>query len=283
MADYGIKVSQVGKNVDTAADFELLMSSSFPLLKIHDVVSGSVSVNAESQEYTHNLGYPPFFWVYSKDASYVSTSGVGEYESYGFLSNGTGGGSMACDENEIRFFSDGGGSGTVDYFMVIFRLNLEDAIEKSTINLTGTSDQPIGHDFGIKVSKDGKSANSDDLRDFVIHSGTRSPLVHAVYPETYTFSNGETYNYVLDHDLGYVPLGYALLRQDDGPSGGRVDVGYFQHYGGLAGGGAPHLFQSSTQSTLQVTNFNGDGVSYTASIIALKDPFDKEQTVVSYP
>lgn len=62
--DWGIKVSQAGYDVKTAADNKLIMSSAFNTFKIH--MSGTVSITTSgaaprtaSASVTHNLGYSP--------------------------------------------------------------------------------------------------------------------------------------------------------------------------------------------------------------------------------
>lgn len=69
--DYGIKVSQEGFDVNTAADDELVMSSGFNMFKILSSGTTSVTVtdplNAETTHTTtiaHNLGYSPAFLAY---------------------------------------------------------------------------------------------------------------------------------------------------------------------------------------------------------------------------
>lgn len=70
MSNIGIKISQPGFDVKTAADNELVIKSSYPALKIHSVGSGTESITyADGGEYitlaTHNLGYRPFFAVWA--------------------------------------------------------------------------------------------------------------------------------------------------------------------------------------------------------------------------
>jgi hypothetical protein len=62
--DWGIKVSQAGYDVKTAADNKLIMSSAFNTFKVH--MTGTVSLTTSggsprsaSTTITHNLGYSP--------------------------------------------------------------------------------------------------------------------------------------------------------------------------------------------------------------------------------
>lgn len=72
--DYGIKVAKPGVNVADAEVYELLYSSSFPVLKFDDLKVGSFTMNlaainctdspntqSTSTSIAHGLGYPPMF------------------------------------------------------------------------------------------------------------------------------------------------------------------------------------------------------------------------------
>ena len=65
MEDYGIKISELGYDVETADDMNLLLKSDFRLLKV--ALSGSINLVDEWTEIAHNLGYVPQFLVYIKD------------------------------------------------------------------------------------------------------------------------------------------------------------------------------------------------------------------------
>ncbi len=62
MADWGMKVSPDGIGVGTCADKDLVMSSSFNMLK-------TAIVGTTNGTIAHGLGYPPFFFTTSKDFS----------------------------------------------------------------------------------------------------------------------------------------------------------------------------------------------------------------------
>lgn len=76
--DFGIKVSQDGKDVKTATDDELVMSSAFNMFKV--VASGTTSLDANATAgnpivttVNHNLGYTPAvlcYLYYVNDNSY---------------------------------------------------------------------------------------------------------------------------------------------------------------------------------------------------------------------
>lgn len=62
MADYGIKISEEGYDVKTCDDVNLILKSSFTLLKV--VFSGTIDLSTGSNTVTHGLGYIPQFLVF---------------------------------------------------------------------------------------------------------------------------------------------------------------------------------------------------------------------------
>src|SRR3990167_8355684 len=83
MTDYGIKISQPGKDVFTANPEELVFSSKYKTLKISSRGSGTLTDSARTATIPHGLGYVPFFLVHSQiDPSVGTTSLVGNSEDY---------------------------------------------------------------------------------------------------------------------------------------------------------------------------------------------------------
>lgn len=269
MADYGIKVSQVGRSVEDAADYELSLSSSFPLLKIEE--EGRTTVTSSDKViYNHDLGYPPFYLI----INIGNTSS--EYSSY---SNATGLGYVGVNNNQLKFFYNGFGSGSADIYYYIFRLPLNSDFESSSVETQKTSLGTIDTDYGIKVSKPGKSINSTDLRDFTLHSGTRSPIVDTVGFNSFNTPGDEALLYILIHNLGYLPLGYSFIMSDDNDI--FVPAGWWSSVGGEAGAGAPKFRLGNTSHEMEYFVFSGDGGTYNFSIIVLKDPFDLSDNTIN--
>jgi len=97
-------------------------------------------------------------------------------------------------------------SGTITGRYYIFGIDLETDFTAPILSSGTDTDTPTGStNFGIKVTKPGKDVSSTDLRDFVIHSGTRSPLVHLVKNGDYTVWDSTGYISVF-HGLGYAPF-----------------------------------------------------------------------------
>ncbi len=68
MANYGMKVSQAGYDVLTAADRYLILKTDLTMLKV--AFSGSTTVNGNTTgSVTHNLGYRPQFLVFLESTS----------------------------------------------------------------------------------------------------------------------------------------------------------------------------------------------------------------------
>lgn len=75
MSDYGIKISEAGYDVKTCDDVNLILKSSFTLLKVFS--AGTASLSGGTGSVYHGLGYKPQFLVYGLvDAStdYVLSS-----------------------------------------------------------------------------------------------------------------------------------------------------------------------------------------------------------------
>lgn len=164
MADYGAKGSTQGFNVKDVADQLLSFSSSFPTPGI--VATQSFSSNGTL---THNLGYYPFImsWFTTTEVSPHRTTMTDAFNS-GIGVNTI---SVAVDPGMTRR-------------MYVTNIDLEQNFTASTTgsNETAGTDQ----DFYIKVSKDGKDVNSTDLRDLVVDTTTRAPMIHRVASGTMT-------------------------------------------------------------------------------------------------
>lgn len=158
---YGIKVSQLGYDVQTAADQNLLFSSSWPLIKI--AFTDSVSIPAgTTKTIPHNLGYPPLFFSQCLDVTLTNTSIQ-----------------TTVDSNNLYITSGASGSTTVRYYICRNPLNINyQAIDNVSVQTADT----VTYDpnFGIKITKPNKDMSSTDLRDYTVHSGTRSIMVEAI-------------------------------------------------------------------------------------------------------
>jgi len=71
--DYGLKISQDGKDVKTCADYELVFSSKFNTLKTKTT---GATTGTGTKTIAHSLGYIPFFFVMQKRVGSYTRGGI---------------------------------------------------------------------------------------------------------------------------------------------------------------------------------------------------------------
>lgn len=205
--DYGIKVSQRGFDVKTAADYQMVFSSSWPLLKIHS--QGSFTINDTTQDVTiatHNLGYVPMFWVFDtsawQDPLDANRSKIASPSESSYL---------AMNSTDLKWQgltrAGGGSPGTLTGYYFIFRYDLLTTFTAPIFQSSGATIGAVG-DYGLKASLSGKSINSADLRDYSVHSSARSPMIHMT--GNYALTASQT----ITHNLGYPPMFFVYVKQD---------------------------------------------------------------------
>lgn len=197
MSDFGAKVSARGYDVLTAADQNLIFSSSWPTLMIERIGSVTYTQNSTPQTlYTHNLGYVPMMLQWE--------------EGYGLTTSFF---SVGVDDVGIKYDAKlaTGITGTLHY--VLFRLPITENFTAPIINQSDVKGS-VEHDYGIRVAMDGKSTSSTDLRDYTVHSGARSMMVHKVDcgVTDYTPGPGGTANFTSTHNLDYLPLAFGFIK-----------------------------------------------------------------------
>lgn len=267
---YGAKVSQPGKDVRDAADFELLMSSSWPLLKIHDAARVAVAKADTPYLIPHGLGYAPMFWLFRNN----DDIGFNQFiDIMGSANHSIAGGSNETDLVITHNFDE-----ALDFTYYIFRLPLDEDFQAPIVNTEEGDATAIDNDYGVKVTKPGANTDSTDLRDYAVHSGTRSPLVHTVHTDR-TFVTGTPilHEVSFNHSLGYVPLAYCFVRFPDGATGG-VGTDYFVVQGFTGGLTNANFYIDATEARMSVTVFDNQNVDCT--FIILKDPFEQPVTEV---
>lgn len=264
--DYGLKLSQVGIDVTAAADAQLLLSSGWFNLKIEKTGTGTVNRFGATNQlvYTHNLGYPCLFLIY-RDVT------AGDYLGYP-VPNGT---YMSSDpffyvnSTDLRYKGlNFGGTNNFSFRYYIIRLNLKQSFVAANYLTTNTQEKEKDKDYGIKVAKPGKKITSKDLRDYTIHSGTRSPMVHAVQYQQLTGS-GSSYGMTWTNNLPYVPTHFSFTSSDN--NNFSPLIGLEQAPPALGIGPTGNISISNTSATY-------------GSIVVLKDPFEVvTPTTVSVP
>lgn len=127
---YGIKVSKTGENVFTTGVENLLIDTTYPLLKVKASGTGSLSVtdgSSDSDTITHNLGYIPKVLVYGEFYSVYSSAKSAYYRRYNiseFLSTYYTNFKYTISSTELiisgAFWDETSNSGTFNYFYYLF-------------------------------------------------------------------------------------------------------------------------------------------------------------------
>jgi hypothetical protein len=246
----GIKLSQPFVDVKTAEDKDLILSSSFPMLK--ELATGVVNTNGYAHAgalipiYEHKLGYYPFFLVFD-DESKMRVSN--EWQ---------------VDQNTL-YFNDSGivfppTAGSGNFRWVVYRLPVFTPFKSSVTDAQTTNVSEYRPDYGLKVVKEGRDINSNDLRDFTIHSKGRSPLVDEVNVKDWAPGSDLT-DHTVTPNLPYNPIafGFTLNR-----------TGTLTTFNMQNGGQAPPVLKRINSRLIIQSTGN---ITQKSSIIVFKDPF----------
>lgn len=267
MGSVGAKVSRPGIDVGLAQDAQLLISSSWPALKIG--FSGSFTItnrNTSQVVITHNLGYVPMFMIFD------NPGGASRYRSYGYIV----GGYFGVNSTELKFFSDGSTSGSRTIYYYIFLTPLQTNFSAPVIGTLPDISTPAGDNYGIKVAKDGKSANSTDMRDFVVHSSTATAGVHIVDSALATLTgvvDPSTKMHRIAHGLGYEPLAFCFVNYGANAAA-TFNTGYWYAVGGVGGASDYRFYTNSTYVSFEENYLPNPSATSTSSFVILKEPFD---------
>lgn len=251
MSEFGMKVSLKGFDVLTAADYQLLFTTAWPLLKIEKQGSFTVSdMTTDTVITTHDLGYAPMFMVYA--------TGLYAANSVSLLT----GPPVSIDANDLTWFGDYQSwyAGSITLYYYIFRYDMTtnfDADIFNQVEAAGSVDQ----DYGIKITKAGKDYSSTDLRDFVLHSDARSLQIQKSYHKV---EAAAPWSEVVAHGLSYSPF-FLWYQKDIYTYGGGVHTNYWE------------LIGASDQER---TGYVDDTLVYLSSLatgdlffVVFKDPF----------
>jgi len=198
VTDYGIKVSQKGYGVEDE-DYHQVFVSSFPTLKIHQMGSTTISNSTlDVTLATHSLAYNPVFWVFADREDPTQSAANWRLASPGASQY------IATSTQNLKWLgsSRGAPAGSINLYYYIFRYDLTTSYTATQISTVAGSKAAVD-DYGIKVSRAGKDISSTDFRDFVIHSNTRSPIIHKTGTGTFGAGGG---NVTIAHNLGYPPM-----------------------------------------------------------------------------
>ena len=175
MGSYGLKISQPFYDATTAADANLLFSSSWPTIPIaaektftNVLYGGSDDFNGTTLTFNHNLGFVPFTAVWTTTFSPRLTS---RYVGGPF--------SPTFDANNAYV---GVSNALYQVHVTCYNINLGTDVDYPYIKTSGAT-ALYDNDFGLKIAKSGKDITSNDMRDFILHTRCQSPQILAVKTE----------------------------------------------------------------------------------------------------
>lgn len=207
--DVGINVSKPGFNALSTSGSNLVYSSSWPTAQypFETTVDNPGNLNSVTLTIAHNLGYPPlaFAWFYGPDISGIGNTSFRM--------------AFAVDDTNI-YINTFSSSFTTDQinFMLnstqidVKALNVDISVDVDySLQARASFNTPYDPNYGIKIAKPGKSSNSQDIRDFVLHSKCQSPLILAV--KTQKTSNAQNPNVVqYVSNLTYPSWVYGFIK-----------------------------------------------------------------------
>jgi hypothetical protein len=240
-SDYGLKLSQGGFDALTCPDYKLVFNSSWPLLKIIHQDSFILDNNPQVI-YVHEQEHPIMFLVWE-----ATSTGwrLANNDIYGFRVN-----------DSVFKVLGGGGINAIRY--MLFDVDLTKAYTApNEFTQVDTEVAIRDNDFGIRITKDGVDDSSKDFRDYVVHSGCQSPMLHSVSLHTKQDVSPETFN--IEHGMGHAPMAFVYSKL-----AGTTDY-KFANTGPESGSGVS-IASNDTSVLVTVT-----GTLDTSTVI-LKDP-----------
>lgn len=246
MSEYIAKISQDGYNVDTCSDDQLLFSSEWPTLQIlyEGEFTGPTSITGTTLIFAHNLGYFPAFMVIDKD-----TGGILLMEAYITRSNLMWGGGNYANKN-LHFY--------------IFNWNLETNY-LSTIKNINQQIRMDNDEYIISISENGADAISGELKNLVINSSGRTPMIHQSGFGTHPAAGYAT----ISHNLGYIPMFLVYVDEGEIHPGGVTGYYLNRSYKLLSSSGSILSINHISKSELIIS---GSAIPIKYAYLIFKDP-----------
>lgn len=198
----GIKVALPGLDATTAPDYQLLFSSQWPNIKIFNTVIVSIQSvatldNNNNIIYQHGLGFPPAVVPFTmNNQAEIGTGTIGEAT-----------GVLSVDDQNVYLVS---ATPPSSMGLLIFYIDITQPFTAPIVNTGGS--QPIATNatlkYGIRIAKANKTVSDPDVRNFVLRSDCRSPMVHAVVQGII----GAGQQFVYQYDLLYNPIFFAYIQ-----------------------------------------------------------------------
>lgn len=232
----GIKVSLPGNDTDSG-DVNLAFSSDWPVLRV--IKSKELKVLGETlTPILHGQNFTPMILTWGPSNGFLNMPRQ----------------NIFVDRKNIYWSHPGNGSQLDDTSIMVFDVDIEAAFNAPSINLSTSSSAASTSKVGLRFTKEGKDTSSNDLRDYILHSSARSPLLHAVVPATLPATGMFSYT----HDLPYNPIFLAFAQTTVSGVDGMPYV-LLNNFAGVTTSG----------KTITVSGT----ASAKVSIIILKDPF----------
>lgn len=273
MADYGMKFSQSGADINKAADHEISFTSQWPSVKIlkhklyRPVFAVGQGETAKTLE-THNFGFVPAFIPYATDREVFSFS-LGRSVMYG-------------NDKEIRLELPGGGGPspdpdvTIEYpqGMIMMAIDIEQNYQAPKINPLSTPRTMGDNKYGAQFVPEGVNMQNKNLSRFLFNTKAKAPLIHQIahgiadQPTISSFPGGK--DFVIAHDLPYDPIFFVYIEESP-----EFLPGYYVLRS--ASVGAIGAGVTASNNIIRVVNPPGK-----VSVVILKDPFeilDNEQVI----
>lgn len=227
---YGIKVSEIGYDVNTADDKNLSMKSGMTLLKVYD--QGNISLNSAEFGNTvaHSLGYIPQYLVFVKDSGTVYLS----HGYFGLLSLAN----AIAKINITTLYVYQTAVGAVAFYYVFY-----EPVDTGTAPSIDTD-----NNYGIKVSKDGVDVKNANILQQTFNSEKNSLKIINDGTSSITTSSGTI---TIPHGLAFIP-GFLVFFEVD-------NSGYWLFEGGSEDLSGKNVYVSAEcNSTNLLISINAD-------------------------
>lgn len=204
--DYGMAVSQPGKDVKVTADRFFTLSSSFQSLKVmevHEVTTTIPSSGTNTITITHNLGYyAPALVVYNGSTTIGTSRSYLMSDTFSDLNIEIGLNTIKINVDDT-FDQTSSAVGDTVYFTVYSFVDNFDTFTAPLLSVD-TTDSADGTDYGFRVSKPGFDVMTCADVDCVITSKRPSMTVHMKG----VADAGDT----IAHGLGYIPTVFSYIK-----------------------------------------------------------------------
>lgn len=264
--DFGLKLSIPGISVENAGDYQYIFNSGWPSIGIcYDETFNLTAPASSGASYAipHNLGFWPMAFAYcSFDGIYAGRANIGRGDQLQGVA-------LKIGKNNFYITIDGADTTVVTVNIKAYNIDL--TVNQSYRLITPPAiSYPYNPDFGLKATKDGKSVDSKDLRDYAIHSRAQSPAILSVTTEKDAVQTPTGFTQLsYENPGGYIAWIYGFLGSGDGDGKTYQSAGF--------------AVQAADGIKYVNTTFNLQFFQGAASLVVLRDPlFASNNVSVKY-